>query len=376
MGGRGEEDFWGRDYANPETKEAFARVTIYLTQPICYDCGMAEREPETLVEAIRHFSDPDVCLDFMVSLRWPDGVKCPTCGDEKVTFMASRRVWQCKGKHPKRQFSVKVGTIFEDSPVGLDKWFATIWLISNAKNGVSSAEIARSIGVTQKTAWFMLDRIRLAMQTGTFEKLSGHVEVDETYIGGKARFMHPGKRKAKGTARGMVGKVAVMGLLERHGDFQYRIVENTKRRTLHGEISRAVAIGSHIYSDALASYRKLDDEYIHKVIDHAEAYVDGEVHTNGLENFWSLLKRSIKGTYVSIEPFHLFRYLDEQAFRFNNREMTDRQRFAKVAASVIGKRLTYRELTGKGSAVWRTPKGGRIKPWPRKSPASSSSSRV
>ena len=305
-----------------------------------------EKQPETLIEAIRYFSDPDVCLDFMVGLRWPNGVICPTCNSKDVRFMASRRIWQCKEKHPKRQFSVKVGTIFEDSPITLDKWLATIWLLANAKNGISSPEVARSIGVTQKTAWFMLDRIRLAMQTGTFRKLSGEVEVDETFIGGKARFQHENKKKHIGT--GGIGKVAVMGLLERHGgDFQYRILETRRRHHVDAEVRNAVESGSSLYTDSLKSYDKLADEYTHKVIDHAEAYVDGQVHTNGLENFWSLLKRSIHGTYVSIEPFHLVRYLDEQTFRYNNHEMTDGERFRKVAGSVFGKRLTYSELIGK-----------------------------
>ena len=304
-------------------------------------------EPKTLLEAIRHFSDADVCLDFMVSLRWPDGiVKCPTCGSDKVTFMASRRVWQCKTRHPKRQFSVKVGTIFEDSPIGLDKWFAVIWMLANDKNGISSYEVSRSVGVTQKTAWFMLDRIRLAMQTGTFNKLSGTVEVDETYIGGKARNMHVGERRKKITGAGTTGKVAVMGLLERHGQFQYRLIPGLKKGTMTTTVRAAVELGSHVYTDAFKSYNPLAQDYIHKVIDHAEMYVEGEVHTNGLENFWSLLKRAFHGTYISVEPFHLFRYLDEQAFRFNNREINDSQRFAKVAGSVFGKRLTYRELTG------------------------------
>jgi len=174
-----------------------------------------KKEPETLSEAIRYFSDADTWRDFMVSLRWPDGtVKCPTCGSEEVTFMASRRLWQCKAKHARRQFSVKVGTIFEDSPIGLDKWFAVIWMLANNKNGISSYEVARAVGVTQKTAWFMLDRIRLAMQTDTFDRLSGTGPVDETYIGGKARNMHVGKRRMKIIGPGATGKVAVVGLLD------------------------------------------------------------------------------------------------------------------------------------------------------------------
>jgi transposase-like protein len=313
-----------------------------------------QRQPETLLEAIRYFADPDVCLDFMVSLRWPDGrVKCPTCEREDVTFMASRSLWQCKAKHPKRQFSVKVGTIFEDSPIGLDQWLAVIWLIANAKNGISSYEIHRSVGVTQKSAWFMLDRIRLAMQTGTFLKMAGEVEVDETYIGGKARNVHIGRRKAeKGKHRGRstLGKTAVMGLLDRETrQFRYTLLNDLRTETIDAHVREAVEPGSAVYTDAFASYRKLDDEYQHRVIDHAEKYVDGAVHTNGLENFWSLFKRCIHGTYVSIEPFHLFRYLDEQAFRYNNHDLSDGERFRKVAGSVIGKRLTYGELTGKGA---------------------------
>ncbi|MHB8589889.1 MAG: IS1595 family transposase [Candidatus Dormibacteraceae bacterium] len=308
------------------------------------------RQPQTLIEAIRHFSDPGVCLDYMVKLRWPDGrVICPTCGNDEVGFIATRRVWECKNKHPRRQFSIKVGTVFEDSPIGLDKWLAAIWLIANAKNGISSYEIARSLGVTQKTAWFMLQRIRLVMQSNDGDQFSGHVEVDETYIGGKARFQHESKRKHIGT--GGVGKVAVMGLLERHGPdghstVRTQVVPNVRRHALSPEVSKHVAPGSEIYTDALKSYSKLSETYIHKVIDHAERYAEGQVHTNGLENFWSLLKRAIKGTYISVEPFHLFRYLDEQAFRFNKREDSDAGRFDKLAGAIHGKRLTYVDLTG------------------------------
>ncbi len=310
-----------------------------------------EAEPTTLIEAIRYFSDPDVCLNFVASLRWPNGPTCPTCGGQEITFMTSRRLWQCKGKHPKRQFSVKVGTIFEDSAVPLDKWLAVIWLVANAKNGISSYEVGRSVGVTQKTAWFILSRIRLAMQTGTFDKLIGHVEVDETYIGGKARNMNAKTRKGRYVGQGGAGKVAVMGLLERHGEVRTKVLANTRKGTLQGEVRQQVESGSEVYTDALRSYEGLRSDYVHKVVDHAEKYVDGVVHTNGLENFWSLLKRTLTGTYVSVEPFHLFRYLDEQAFRFNNRGMTDAGRFLAVAASVVGKRLTYQQLTGKGSAA-------------------------
>jgi len=309
--------------------------------------------PETLVDAIRYFSDPDKCLAFMVELRWPDGVTCPTCGGLDVSFISTRRVWTCREQHKRRQFSAKVGTIFEDSPVGLDKWFAAMWMIASAKNGVSSYEVARALGITQKSAWFMMHRIRLAMQSGTFDKLSGEVEVDETFIGGKARFMHKAKRAAKITGTGGKNKSAVMGLLERHGPqghsrVKLKHVPNVRRTTLAPEVRQHVAPGATVYSDALKSYERLSDAFTHQVIDHAESYVEGQVHTNGMENFWSLLKRCIKGTYVSVEPFHLFRYLDEQALRFNTRKAKDGERFAEILRSVVGKRLTYNWLTGKG----------------------------
>jgi len=311
-------------------------------------------QPQTLLGAVRYFSNPDVCQDFMVSLRWPDGkVACPNCGRDDVRYIATRRLWECKDKHAKRQFSVKVGTIFEDSPIALDKWLATIWLIANAKNGVSSYEIHRSIGVTQKTAWFMLHRIRLAMQSESFDKIDGEVEVDETFIGGKARFMHK-SRLQRHRARSwgsLLNKTAVIGLLERHGPDGHSTIRTnvirTNRRSNVGPIVRKnIAAGSEVFTDALPSYSDLADSYTHSVIDHAEAYVDGRIHTNGIENFWSLLKRAIKGTYVSVEPFHLFRYLDEQAFRFNSRKALDGDRFERVTGSIVGKRLTYQQLIG------------------------------
>jgi len=254
-------------------------------------------------------------------------------------------LWQCKGC--KKQFSVKVGTIFEDSPIGMDKWLSAVWMLVNCKNGKSSYELARDLGVTQKTAWFMLHRLRLAMQTGTFEKLSGEVEADETFIGGKARNMHKKKREEKIHGRGSSGKVAIMGLLERPGEVRAKVVPDTKSRTLQVEVRENVEPGSAVYTDALRSYKGLDPEYVHQVVDHAEKYAEGKVHVNGLENFWSLLKRCFNGTYVSVEPFHLFRYLDEQAFRFNEREGEDADRFKKALGSVAGRRLTYSELTGK-----------------------------
>jgi transposase-like protein len=307
--------------------------------------------PETLHEAISYFSKGDNAHDILVANRWPSAVSCPHCASESVTFLSSRKVWQCKGC--RKQFSVKVGTIFEDSPVKLDKWLTAFWLIVNAKNGISSCELARSVGVTQKSAWFMLHRIRLAIQNGTVVKLGGTVEVDETFIGGKARNMHFKRRKKLGTSAGYAPNVTpVQGLLERHGKCSTVILKHVKTvtaRELQGNVKEYVLKGSHVYSDSYKGYQTLaaNSEFVHKVVDHAERYVDGIVHTNGLENFWSLLKRGLRGTYVSVEPFHLFRYLDEQAFRFNERAETDRGRFVKALTGVFGKGLSYAKLTGK-----------------------------
>jgi transposase-like protein len=229
-------------------------------------------------------------------------------------------------------------------------------MITNCKNGISSYEISRALGVTQKTAWFMDHRIRLAMQSGSFLKqMSGHVEVDETFIGGKARNMHRSVHARRIHGTGGSGKVAVMGLLERHGEVRTVVVPNVKRKSLHGEVAKHVEEGSTVYSDALRSYNQLEENYIHNVINHAEKYVEGNVHTNGIENFWSLLKRTIGGTYVSVEPFHLFRYLDEQTFRFNSRHANDGERFQRIMEKVSGKRLTYNDLTGKDPASSSTP---------------------
>lgn len=243
----------------------------------------------------------------------------------------------------------------EDSPIALDKWLCAIWLIANAKNGISSYEIGRALGVTQKTGWFMLHRIRLALQNGTIVKIKGEVEVDETFIGGRARSMSKSRRLKSIPGRGVCGKTAVQGLLERHSKkggskIIAKVVRNTSRKTLHGNVREYVLKGSDVFTDALQSYNKLNEEYNHQVIDHAQCYAKGKIHTNGLENFWSLLKRSIRGTYVSVEPFHLFRYLDEQAFRFNEREGNDSGRFLKAVEGIIGKGLRYVELIGKAGS--------------------------
>ena len=321
---------------------------------ILYSCPIMKK-PKTLQQAIIRFSDPGNCLAYMISVRWPDGVECPTCGRKDVVFLANQSKWQCKSVHHHRQFTAKVGTIFEDSPIPLDKWLVAVWMVTNCKNGISSYEVSRDLGITQKSAWFMLHRIRLAMQNKSLLKLGGggkEIEADESFIGGASRFMHPTRRRRMITARGFKDKAAAFGLLERGGEVRVFAVPNRRKKSLQSHITEHVEEGTPLYTDALLSYIGLNEKFQHQVIDHAEKYVEGRVHTNGLENFWSLLKRGLKGTYVAVEPFHLFRYLDEQAFRYNNRatkevKIDDGDRFNMVMSQIVDKRLTFAEVTGK-----------------------------
>ncbi len=299
---------------------------IYLTHPrfkaiVVFMEAAMKPEPKSLQEAVIYFSNPDNCIDYLAIRRWPNGiVLCPTCGSDKVKFNPNRRVWQCAIHHAKRQFSIKVGTVMEDSAIPLDKWLTATWLVTNCKNGISSYEIARDVKVTQKSAWFMLHRIRLAMKDETFGskfgKDGGEVETDETFVGGC---------KVRAT-----------------------VVPNVKRETLQSAILNQVEFGAKLYSDDAVAYNELASLYVHDVVNHAETYVKGRVPTNGLENFWSLLKRGLRGTYVAVEPFHLERYVDEQVFRFNNRkDMNDADRFELAVSQMVGRRLTFAELTGK-----------------------------
>ena len=296
------------------------------------------------------FADPVKAHEFMCGVLWPDGKpKCPHCGSENVgKFSGKRMVSNCKSC--KKQFTVKIGTIFGDSPLPLSKWLPAVWLIVNAKNGISSYELGRSLGVTQKTGWFMLHRIRLAMKEGSFTKMGGRVESDETFIGGRDRFRHKAK---KHVVSGWKGKSPVQGLLERTAGgkasrVKLMVLKTTRNHEVQGNVREYVLKGSELHTDALRSYIGMNQDYVHQVIDHAICYAKGHVHTNGLENFWCLLKRSIKGTYVNVEPFHLFRYLDEQAFRFNERKDSDSGRFMKAIGGILGKGLKYVDLIGKG----------------------------
>jgi transposase-like protein len=325
---------------------------------------MAEKsnEPKTLQEAIAYFTDPDNCLAYLVPRLWPDGVTCPRCGRKDPAFLENQRRWQCKSVHPKRQFSVKVGTIFEDSAIPLEKWLPAVWALVNDKNGISSRELHRMLGVTQKTAWFMLHRIRLGLsdkrfghsKIGNNEGGSG-VEVDETFVGGSLKNMHKDRKIAYNVRGGAKGKAIVMGMLDRDlRQVRAKVIPNVKRETLKAEVMNEVKHGSRVYTDEWVGYDNLHARFVHDVVNHMETYVNGQVHTNGIENFWSLFKRTLRGTYVAVEPFHLQRYADEQVFRFNNRggkkkeeRVTDAERFSKALTQIVGKRLTYAELTGK-----------------------------
>jgi ISXO2-like transposase domain/Transposase zinc-ribbon domain len=329
------------------------------------------KEPQTLQEAILYFSDPDRCIDYLALRRWPDGLPvCPVCGRKDAKFLATQRKWQCKTVHHHRQFSVKVGTIFEDSPIPLEKWLPAVWVIVNCKNGVSSYELARDLGVTQKSAWFMLHRIRLGMQIkagslklGRNGDGGGGFEFDETFVGGSVRNMHKGRRLQinqernkthESNAKGRYNnKTPVFGIFDRDArKVRAQVVPVVRRDVLQAQILEQVEQGSRVYTDESMVYSGLSGKYVHEVVNHLQHYVNGQVHTNCLENFWSLLKRGLNGTYVSVEPFHLCRYVDEQVFRFNHRAtkdnpMTDADRFSLALTQIAGKRLTYEELTGK-----------------------------
>jgi transposase-like protein len=313
-----------------------------------------KQELKTLADAIRYFSDEQVCIDTVAALRWPDGPACPACEAKapRQHWLKTQKRWQCRecGK----QYSVKVNTIFEDSAIKLDKWLTAMWMLANCRNGVSSYEIGRSIGVTQKSAWFMLQRIRLAMQNQSLLKLGyngGPVEMDETFIGGKVKNMHKNKKPAKATkSRGVTGKTIVVGMLERQGRVRAEVVMERAYTTLHAIVNKHIHPGATLITDEWGGYKGTN--LVHEIINHAEEYVRGQIHTQGIENFWALLKRGLNGTYISVEPFHLSRYVDEQAFRYNNRPtkdnpLSDQDRFTLALSQISGKRLTYAELTGK-----------------------------
>jgi transposase-like protein len=303
--------------------------------------------PKTLIEAIRYFGQPGVALAFAAKLRWPDGIFCGRCGEEDPMFLGTVERWKCRGCG--NQFSVKKGSVMEDSPIPLDKWLCAIWMLSNCKNGVSSYEMHRALGITQKSAWFMLHRIRHAMQVGTIAKLTGPVETDETFIGGKVKNMSKSRRKAhrQESPNSTSEKAIVAGVLERGGHVRATVIPNTSGKVLQNHIRQHVEPGAKLYTDGNQGYVGIEKDYSRGSVNHAiEEYVRGEVHVNGIENFWALLKRGLHGTYVNVEPFHLVRYLDEQIFRYNSRKTNDAGRFVQMLSKLAGKRLTYKALIG------------------------------
>jgi transposase-like protein len=310
--------------------------------------------PKTLQQAIQYYSDEQVCIDTVARMRWPNGPECPACGHKEHYYLKTQRRWKCKECY--KQFTVKLGTVFEESPLSLTKWLPALWMLISCKNGVSSYEIHRSLGVSQKAAWFMLQRLRLALQDGSIVKLGGGsapVEVDETFVGGKARNMHKARRLRMKVRENNWSKTVVMGMLERGGKVKTAVIPDRKKKIVDQIVRENVMAGTEVHTDEYPGYMDLSSEYAHKVINHLEHYVDGKVHTQGIENFWSLLKRGLSGTYVAVEPFHLFRYVDEQAFRYNHRKdehgnkLDDSQRFELALSQVAGKRLTFAEVTGK-----------------------------
>ena len=324
---------------------------------------MKDFSPKTLQESIQYFSDEQVCIETFARIRWADGKpECPACGHKEHWYLAKQRRFKCKECW--KQFTVKVGTLLEDSPIPLSKWLPALWMIVNDKNGISSYELGKALGITQKSAWFVLHRLRTALQCHSFDKMGGKggtVEVDETFVGGRIANMYKSKKERMASIRGQqlkgdhLNKTIVMGLLDRDlRQVRAKVVPNVKRETLQNEVLREVEHGSKVYTDEWIGYKSLREQFVHDVVNHVESYVNGQVHTNGIENFWSLLKRTLKGTYVAVEPFHMAKYVDEQVFRFNNRggktketRITDSQRFELALSQVAGKRLTFAELTGK-----------------------------
>jgi len=310
--------------------------------------------PKTLMEAVRYYSDEQVCIDTVAAMRWQDGKPvCPKCGtvegERKHYWLATQKRWKCYSC--RKQFSVKVDSVFEDSALGLDKWLVALWMICNCKNGVSSHEISRELGIAQQHAWHMLHRLRLALDLPDGGKLGGIVEADECFVGGRISNMHQSKRaQMGGKHRGTKGKAVVIGMVERGGRVRAQVTVDRSQDTIHPLIAANVDPNATLVTDEWGGYNGA--QFAHEVINHAVEYVNGHIHTNGIENFWSLLRRTLGGTYVAVEPLHLQAYIHEQVYRFNLRSRSDEKitnadRFALALSNVAGKRLTWDALTGK-----------------------------
>ena len=301
--------------------------------------------PATLAEAVRAYADPAVANAAMAAMRWPEGIVCPRCGGREHYAIKTRHAWQCKAC--KRQFTVKVGSIMEDSPIAVGDWLVAMWLMVNARNGISSYEIARSVGVTQKSAWFMAHRIRHAMMAGSLDKLDGEVEIDQTFIGPDKRKMNAESRERFEAIPAGRERVIVQTVVERGGDVRSRVIRDTSRSTIHDGIRAVVEPGAKLYTDEHASYDRLDG-YERESVNHGEGqYRDGEAYTNTVEGTFNLFKRCVRGTWVAISPTHAGRYLAEQDTRYNVRKLKDGQRAAIVGGMVGGRRMTYAKLTAR-----------------------------
>lgn len=303
--------------------------------------------PQSLMAAMRHF-DPDGAETYIASIKWPDGPHCPKCGSVNVGQIKSRRRYQCCEKGCRKQFSLTTGTILEGTHLRLDQWVVAVWMIVGCRNGVSSCEIARTIDCKQQSAWHLLHRVRHILaqdRTGMLGEHGAVVEADWTHVGGSLKFMTHARRE-RARARGHYGKTLVHAMKERHtGKVRANIISSTRRKPLRAEVLSNVAKGTRFYTDESPSYKWAKDFYRHKSVNHQWFYVWNKTHVNGCENFFNCLRRGLKGTYVSASPEHLSAYVDETVWRFNNRKLTDWERFDKAMRLIVGKRLTYSTLT-------------------------------
>jgi transposase-like protein len=309
-----------------------------------------EKRPQTLLAALRHFT-PEVADAFVASIKWPNGPACPTCGSANIGKIASRQRFQCREKGCRKQFSLITGTIFEASHLRLDQWVVAVWMIVNCRNGVSSCEIARTIGCKQQSAWHLLHRVRELMLPGDEAPFTGSCESDETFVGGLFKFMSQHRRE-RAMANGRPnGKSVVHAIKEREsGRVRAEVIPAARWEFVMDAVLEKVEPGSKLYTDSARIYGWAKDVYKHTAVNHAERYVseDGETHTNGCENFFNCLRRGLKGTYIATHHEHLPAYVNEQVYRFNVRHQSEWERFDGVMRRIVGKRLTYADLTDGG----------------------------
>jgi len=299
---------------------------------------------ENLIDLLTYFSDEQVCRDYLEQIRWAGDLKCPykDCGHDHINKYKDGKRYKCA--KCKRQYSVKVGTIFHDSKVSLKKWFAAVYLITSHKKGISSHQLHRDIGVTQKTAWYMLHRVRKALGMKCEDKLEGVVEADETFIGGEEKNKHASKQTIGTQGRSLKTKAPVVGVIERNGELRAEKVKDTRGYNLKTFIIKNVEFGSELHTDEWMGYRGLNRIFNHRVVKHNEGqYVIDNTHTNTLEGFWSLLKRGVVGIYHSISEKHLQKYVDEFVFRYNTREYSEDYRF-DVMLNRINNPMSYQQL--------------------------------